>query len=175
MLANAYNDLFYNEKVEYRSINGGRLVFYKRSLDDFDISEILKVESKVLEISLLLGHLEKEGFIYLIEDWSSNEPLQEIGGFIKENLIPIEKQLDSNINNILSRSLNHRIFVNQSLKDLVKSDFKTVEDIALENSYKQIGCAQQQTEIAQKQTRLAFFALILSIISMTISIFRAFC
>lgn len=156
VLVNAYNDIFYAKKVEYQYKGGGKLIFYKKDITDFAVNELFEIENEILEVSLLLNHLEREGLIYLIEDSSDNNKLDIIGGFPTENLVPVGKSLDTNINEILHRSCNHRVFVNQTLKDLAMNDFKTVEDMTLEKA-----CIQ---------TELAWGAVICSVITMVLSL-----
>ena len=190
LLINAYNDIFYSKLVEYQyDKDKSYLVFYRQDVP-FDHNEFLEIENEIMEISLLISYLRSNGLIYLIENTSVNE-LHNSGGFSKDGLKEISMELDKNISKILFESLNHRIFVGNTLRELAAHDYKSIEERTWEEAKaqtqethnmvgeakrqsdaakEQATEAKQQTMIAQKQTKLSYCALILSILSVIISV-----
>ena len=162
VLANAYNDIFYARNVEFNSANGGFLTFWRQKGTPFNANDMLETEHEIIETSLLLEHLDDEGLIYIISDPSSTNQLTSIGGFNTSGLVSISKALDPKISQILLNSLNHRIFVNHTLKELVENNFLTFEEQALIE-------AKKQTKQSMSQTRLSFAAVVIAIISVILS------
>ena len=154
VLINAYNDVFYQRRVEYKN---GQLVFYKDIDDLRHVDDLLAIEKEIIDTSFLIEYLKEERFIYLIDDNSIGDGLKEVGGFIKEGLTPISKDLDKRVCAILDEAMNHRVFVSADLIQLVEDDFKTLEEQALEESRK-------QTEYSRKSFLVAMIALVISII-----------
>lgn len=160
VLANAYNDIFYQRHVKYSK---GKLIFYQEDVNTLnDVDDILSIEKEIIDISFLLDYLIKNRYINVIEDPSSANPLNEIGGFLADGLTPIEKSIDSSVAKILENALNHRVFISEDLIQLVNNDFKTVEEMSLDE-------ARKQTKYSRKSVCYAFFAVIISIIMPIIS------
>ena len=154
VLINVYNDVFYRKNVEYKN---GQLVFYRDidNLNNFD--EILSIEKDILDTSFLIRFLKDNRYIYLIDDYSSGGDIKEVGGFIKDGLTPINKDLDKRACEILEEALNHRVFVSEDLIQLVEDGFKTIEEQALEES-------RLQTSYSRKSFVVAMIALAISLI-----------
>ena len=77
---------------------------------------------------------------------------------------PIQFEFDS------YRLLSSYMMVNQELFELVSNDFKTYEDIQLEEAKKQTKSAQDSLKEAQRQTRWSIGAVCLSILTLIASI-----
>ena len=191
VLINIYNDIYFSRNVEFRyGKDKSDLVFYRADINHISHDELLEIENEIMEISLLISYLQANGLIYLIERTSVNE-LDSVGGFIKDGLTPISMEIDSNIARILHDSLNHRVFVGYTLRELAANDFMSIEERTLveakpqtqethnmvgeakrqaDAANEQAAEAKQQTMIAQKQTKLSYCALILSILSVIISV-----
>lgn len=191
VLINIYNDIYYSRNVEFcYGKDKSDLVFYRADINQVSHDELLEIENEIMEISLLISYLQANGLIYLIENTSVNE-LDSVGGFIKDGLTPISMEIDSNIARILHDSLNHRVFVGYTLRELAVNDFMSIEERTLveakaqtQETHNMVGEAKrqadaaneqateakQQTMIAQKQTKLSYCALILSILSVIISV-----
>ncbi len=153
VLANAYNDIFYQHKVEY---NNGSLIFYSADISKITTNNILAVEKEIIDTSFLLDYLKENRYIHIIEDDSQNQ-LDSIGGFCKDGLQSISKNLDAKTSNIIVEALNHRVFISEDLVQLVNNDFKTIEEMALDE-------AREQTKYSRKSVRYAVIAIILSIV-----------
>lgn len=191
VLINIYNDIYYSRNVEFRyGKDKSDLVFYRADINQVSHDELLEIENEIMEISLLISYLQANGLIYLIENTSVNQ-LDSVGGFIKDGLTPISKEIDSNIARILHDSLNHRVFAGYTLRELAANGFMSIEERTLveataqtQETQKMVGEAKrqadaaneqaaeakQQTMIAHKQTKLSYWALILSIFSVIISV-----
>ena len=153
VLANAYNDIFYRHKVEY---NNGFLIFYSEDISKITADDILAVEKEIIDTSFLLDFLKENRYIHIIDD-DSQDQLDSIGGFFKDGLESISKKLDAKTSEIIVEALNHRVFISEDLVQLVNNDFKTIEEMALDE-------AREQTKYSRKSVRYAFIAIILSII-----------
>ena len=160
VLANAYNDVFYQRRVKYSK---GKLIFYLEDVNTLnDVDDILSIEKEIIDISFLLDYLIKNRYINIIEDPSSADPLEEIGGFLADGLTPIEKPIDSSVAKILENALNHRVFISEDLIQLVNNDFKTVEEMALDE-------ARKQTNYSRRSVLIAILAIVLSVLIPIIS------
>ena len=159
LLINVYMDIFYQHPVEY---NNGSLIFYSQGTHS--AKEILEIEKKIIDISLLLSFLEENRYIYLIDDNSSeSEKLKNVGGYFTEGLKGIGKKLDPKMSKIIENALNHRAFVSEDLIQLVKNDFKTVEEQTLEE-------AKKQSRNSHKSVSIAFIAVVISVLIPILSI-----
>jgi hypothetical protein len=164
VLANAYNDVFYQRRVKY---SNGELVFYLEDTNTLsDVDDILSVEKEIIDISILIDYLIKNRYIIIIEDPSGADPLKEIGGFLTDGLTPVGKKIDTNVAKILDNAMNHRAFVSEDLVQLVQNNFKTVEDMALDE-------ARKQTNYSRKSVIFAIIAAVLSVIIPILSVLLA--
>ena len=155
---NAYNDIFYREKVEFDAqSNDMELVFYTPENADLpDSKRMLDVYYEILEVSLLIDYLKKEGLVYQISMPSTNK-LRCVGGFDKNGLNnKIALPVDPKVGQILLDCMNSPIFVSQTLKDLVANDFLSLEGQSLLE--------------AKKQTKISFITLFLSVIAIIVSL-----
>lgn len=154
VLINVYNDVFYQKKVEY---NKGQLVFYVHDMASISTDIILAIEKDIIDTSFLIEYLKVNRYIYLIDDNSTGDELKSVGGFIKDGLIAISKDLDKRASSILDEAMNRRVFVSNDLVQLVVDNFKTIEDQALEES-------REQTRLSRNSFVLAMIALAISVI-----------
>ena len=193
LLINAYNDIFYSKSVEYQyGKDKSYLVFYRQDVP-FDHNEFLEIENEIMEISLLISYLRSNGLIYLIENTSVNE-LHNSGGFFKDGLKEISMELDKNISKILFESLNHRIFVGNTLRELAANDYKSIEERTLEEAKAQtqethniLGEARRQaesavtqaqeavvqTKMAKSQMHLSYLAILIAIVAIVVGAFSS--
>lgn len=160
---NVYNHIFYREHVEF-DVQKMQLVFYvpEEALSNDNHKKMLDVYYEILEISLLLDYLQKEGLLYQISMQSVNQ-LNKVGGFCKNDLSGISMNIDHQIGQILFRCMNNPIFVSQTLKDLVANNFISLEEQTLLEAVK-------QTQISCRTMVLSVIAIIVSIISIFINV-----
>lgn len=157
VLVNSYNDIFCYRKVEFYYLeNQSKLVFLREKQQDISADEILAIENEIMEISLLIDYLRSNGLIYLIDDDPNKEPETKIDKFDKTGMsVEIQKDLDQKVARQLFESMNHRIFVGQTLKDYVANGFKTIEDQTLEEVRHQTQETKNLVSEAQKQSKAA--------------------
>ena len=164
---NVYNDIFYRKKVEFLyGEDRSYLVFYRQNTSSVTPNELFEIENDIMEVSLLLSYLCDNGLIYLIEDTDTNK-LSKAGGFLKGGLTAISKELDPKISNILFESLNHRVFVGNTLKEIAANKFKSIEERTLEE-------AKRQSASAKRQTRLSYIAILIAIVAPIIGSYISF-
>ena len=174
VLMNAYLDLFYKNQVKYDHASQS-LVFYAKGTGDIDHELFLSIEDTIIEISLLLEWLEDNRYIYLIKD-TDDIGLQTFSGFDEEGLIKVYKKLDPKIDDILLNALNHRIYVSSDLEKLVEDDFRSYEQMMLDEAKDQTQSASDQSKYARiqadesrKQTRNSWIAIGVSILAIIAS------
>ena len=165
VLVNAYNDIFYREKIEYK-INTTHLKFY-RDIDNVSVDEILSIEKEIVIKSLLIKYLVDNRYIFLVNDTTSDQDIT-LGNFLKDGLIPFQKDISPEISEVLSYSALNRIFVSFDLVYLVENGFRTIEDEALEESRK-------QTEKAGETIKLSGWAIFISSVSILVAILVPIC
>lgn len=158
LLVNAYNDIFYQKRVKFtydKTADKQHLVFYRPDVNSFKMEDAGAVENSVLEISLLLDYLQNEKLIYLIEPSSTNT-LYSIGGFNEnDDDVQISAPLDSQVADTLFASMNHRIYIGETLKALVADDFKTADDKLIEETSRLSYQTMQLSSSAEEQLKEA--------------------
>lgn len=157
VLVNCYNDIFYYRKVEFHfDEDQSILVFCKEKQQEISSDNILEIENEIMEVSLLIEYLRKNGLIYLIDDSSREKPKRDIANFDKRNYpYEIQKELDQKVARELYQSMNHRIFVGQTLKDYVANGFKSLDEMALDEARQQTKETCNLLTEARKQSQAA--------------------
>lgn len=115
---------------------------------------IIEIEYNIASISLLIDDLIKNRLITLVKV-GLNVPFSYMP-FRNNNL---HDEIDSSIFDILKDSFYSKVFVSQELHDLVSNDFRTYEDIQLEEARKQTNIANESLKEASKQTKSAYASL----------------
>ncbi len=163
---------FHEENVAFDATTR-EFIFY-RPKEENDNTALLSIEGKIIEATLLLDYLEKEGLIFYIKD--SNGGLDYFGVPKKSNLIDTNttvakcKQVPEGIEGPLMKSMNHRVIVGQTLIDYVENGFKTMEDLQLEEARIQSKTAIESLKEAKKQTWWSIGALIVAVVTMFVTI-----
>ena len=133
-----------------------KMKFNRRLPSHISSDNILEIENEIMEVSLLIDYLRSNGLIYLIEDSKKEKPKRDIANFDKQNYpYEITKELDQKVATELYQSMNHRIFVGQTLKDYVANGFKTIEDLTFEEVRHQTEETKNLVSEAQKQSKAA--------------------
>jgi len=154
---------FHEENVAFDATT--RVFIFYRPKEENDNTALLSIEGKIIEVTLLLDYLEKEGLIFYIKD--SNGGLDYLGVPKNSNLIDTNttvakcKRVPEGIKGPLMKSMNHRVIVGQTLIDYVKKGFKTMEDLQLEE--------------AARQTCYAYWTLVASTLVLLLSLFSSIC
>ena len=157
VLVNCYDDIFYCRKVEFHyDEDQSILVFCKEKQQEISSDNILEIENEIMEVSLLIEYLRRNGLIYLIDDSSRENPNRDIANFDKQNYpYEIQKELDQKVARELYQSMNHRIFVGQTLKDYVANGFKSLDEMALDEARQQTKETCNLLTEARKQSQAA--------------------
>lgn len=144
-----------NYRVSYTT--GADTLDFQREEGNVNIDEIIDIENKALELSLLLDYLEKCGLIKYVNNNVSNgnDDVITVGIRIPENQVYISEQIDPIVTEQLTKAATHRVFVSHTLRELVQNQFKSMEDMMLDEAKKQ-GC-------------LAHTAVIISIVSFVLN------
>ncbi len=159
---NLFNDIFSSKNVGFDG-NNMELVFPYDANGTPPEKEIFPIYNEILERSLLIDYLEKQGLIFLVPPSSTVNDPKTIGNVIR--LDRISMKIDESIGIILLRSLTHTIHVSETLKDYVRCGFKSLEEQALIET-------KTQTKLSQKQTKNSFITIILALIAIIISTFQ---
>lgn len=137
---------------------------------------IMEIENNIASISLLIDDLIKNRLIKLVKVGANLPFLYMV------NKGTIYDKIDSNIFYILKQSFYSKVYISAELKELVSNDFKTYEDIQLEEARKQtesasasLAEARKQTGKAKTQTYLSIIAVVLSVIAIIVSFFVPGC
>lgn len=153
---NAFNDIFVSRDIGFDSTTEMDLVFPYNATGIPSHEELIAVYNDVLERALLIDYLEKDGLVYLVPASTSVNSLTTIGNVVRLNRISM--QIDSSIGDILLKCMNRPLYVSETLKQYVESDFKSLEELSLDES--------------KKQTKYSYRALLLSILAIIISLFQ---
>lgn len=151
---NVFNDIFYSRDVGFIGESTMELVFPR--IENDPIYESLTIYNDILERALLIDYLEKEGLIYIIPTSTSDYECKTIGNVVKLNRTVM--QIDQSIGEILLKCINRSLYVSETLKDYVNNGFKSLEDLALEET--------------KKQTKYSFYAVILAFVAIIISMLQ---
>lgn len=141
-------NIFYNEMLSLGAFycNGALVV------DQTKQNEIRSIEIRIMDVYSLLSFLEINGYI-LLEDYSIPTSADNIPNFIGA---PVVCSISKECKKFIDKSRSNKLFVTTKFKELVSNDFKTYEDIQLEE--------------AKKQTRWSIRAVYLSILTLIASI-----
>ncbi len=155
-------NVFYNELYSLGAFycNGNFVV------DQAKQNEIRSIEIRIMDVYSLLSFLERNGYI-LLEDSSLPTSADNIPNFIGA---PVVCSISKECKKFIDKSRSNKLFVTTKFKELVSNDFKTYEDIQLEEAKKQTESAQESLKEAQRQTRWSKGAVYLSILTFIASI-----
>ena len=129
---NAFNDIFVSRDIGFDSTTEMDLVFPYNATGIPSHEELIAVYNDVLERALLIDYLEKDGLVYLVPASTSVNSLTTVGNVVRLNRISM--QIDSSIGDILLKCMNRPLYVSETLKQYVESDFKSLEELSLDES-----------------------------------------
>lgn len=190
-LSMVYNHIFWSNMASYDS---GTLYWpYENCYDEASIN----FYREVLETTILLKQLEENRYIHIMDkSMDSNKIKAHYCCYDKPSPKIYSLKLSPEISQIFDDANNKQLFVSQRLRTLVENDFKTYEDIQLEEAQKQTKAshesleearkqtesanksleeARKQTKSAKRQTWLSIGAVILSVLAIIASIFVPRC
>lgn len=164
-LSSIFLHIFWNNKASY---NSGSLYLPYDNCNDEDSINFYR---EILETTILLKQLEENRYIHIMEKSMDSNKLK--GRYIcSDKPLPqgYTLKLSPEVSQIFDDANNKQLFVSQRLRILVSNNFKTYEDIQLEEAKKQTESAQKSLKEAQRQTRWSIGAVCLSILTLIASI-----
>ena len=149
-LSMVYNHIFWSNMASYDS---GTLYWpYENCYDEASIN----FYREVLETTILLKQLEENRYIHIMDkSMDSNKIKAHYCCYDKPSPKIYSLKLSPEISQIFDDANNKQLFVSQRLRTLVENDFKTYEEIQLEEAQKQTNIANESLEEARKQTESA--------------------
>lgn len=140
-------NVFYNELYSLGAFyyNGNFVV------DQAKQNEIRSIEIRIMDVYSLLSFLEINGYI-LLEDYSIPTSADNIPNFIGA---PVVCSISKECKKFIDKSRSNKLFVTTKFIELVSNDFKTYEEIQLEEAQEQTKIASESLEEARKQTTSA--------------------
>ena len=160
---------FIEEKVLFNACDEGEpCLYFYRNENKFNCNEVDDFFYRLVEFVVLIQILKDNGLIYLFEDdrelltfpnLDNNNNKLFYEKCAQNGLVPIKNKLDGNVAKLLLKCINSSVYVSQSLIDLVKNDFLSVEEKNLEEAKVQTKFAIDNLEEAKKQTKFSIQSL----------------
>ena len=120
-------------------------------VDKKDEEKLPLIEMKIMDVYSLLSFLERNGYI-LLEDCSLLTSACNIPNFIENS---IKCSLSKECGEFIEKTRSRKLFITTKFIELVSNDFKTYEEIQLEEAQEQTKIASESLEEARKQTTSA--------------------
>lgn len=131
-------------------------VFYYYSNNN-DLNNLTSAEQELIDTTLLLQYLDRLNLLVFTEDCEECIGINNArSGTSQKKIIPQEIQL------LIKRYLNCKIYISSLLIDIVENDFKSLEELALDE-------AKKQTFKTKKQIRNSWIAIGVSILAVILS------
>lgn len=169
---NAFDYIFQNNKIELHSQNPDELIFYFENQNSIDIDKCTAISKELIEIGVLIEYLRQEGLIVKYSIGTATSQNSSIAYQHSNYQHPLSVEIPSKIGEILLSCATTPIFVTENLIELVNNDFKTYEDISLEEARKQTEKAKIQTDNSFKAIKIAFASIIVSLVTFLISLLK---
>ena len=168
VLTNVFADVLFGNGVAV-NLDSGDILYNHEKYKNID--DILSIQRIIIKRALLIKYLEEHNYIYIIND--SPETIPFIGDKFNDSIV---QKLPTDIADIIRRT-TYRIYADSSLQAFTNQNFKTTDEIIIEESKLQTEYAKiqseeskKQTQSAQKQTILSWIALVCAIITAIASI-----
>ena len=158
LAANLFKGIFQRRGIGYVT-DSHKLSFYRQG-GDIDESKIIEITDKIIEVSLLLDYLEREGMIAYVQDtrpMPSGIGIQEKEELHNSGLVEITKDLSPEAEAQLLKALKHRVIAGQTLQEYVANGYQSYEDLQLAEAKK-----------IAKWARYSFFAIIAALLLMAL-------
>lgn len=139
------------DEIEYRCF------FY----DSFERWQ--KVQNDIIDVAYLLFDLEKEGYIGYYAN-KTYEPLESFNIYCDGKITPRRVPISSVVLETLSKDVRCDLRINQSLYELVENNFKTYEELQLDEARIQSKKAIESLKEAKKHTHIAWLTVFVALI-----------
>lgn len=163
-LIGAENALFYSVSAVFEDITNGIEIDtngYVRA--DKIETNVLSKQIQITHATLLLQWLAENRYIWITSYGLPELELKKEISFKYGTPFPIPPEVFK----LYKQYYSCAVFVSPELVELVKNEFKTYEDFALDE-------AKKQTENARKESRKSWFAIIVSIITLLASLYMVY-
>ena len=127
-----------------------------------NIKTITSICNEIYEVSFLIDYLSDNGLVRkIIYDkekdlrWNDGNDYAELG------LKSLRYEIGANVASALIECMNCPVYVSQTLKDIVANDFKSIDELALDE--------------AKKQTKLAWWTALFAFATIIVSVFLSKC
>ena len=159
--------------VFYGELSSLGAYYYKGAfvVDEKNKEKLPSIEMKIMDVYSLLSFLERNGYI-LLEDYSIPTSACNIPNFIEN---PFGCSLSKECREFIEKTRSRKLFITTKFIELVSNDFKTYEEIQLEEAKKQTESASASLAEAREQTGKAKTAVVLSGLAIIVSIFVPRC
>lgn len=164
---NAFDYIFQNNNIEIHSQNPDELIFYFKDAGSVERDKIISISKELIEIAALIEYLIQEGLILNYNIGTITNQNLSITYQHNKCTFPLSVKIPSYIGMTLLSCTANPIFIVENLKELVNNNFKTFEDLSLEESKK-------QTENSLKALRLSFISIVISLITLFVSFLNDF-
>lgn len=150
-------------------------LYREKGAEKLDFSERLRKINQFYEHYFLLERLADNNLIsvFSLEGQLEKEifPKNDDNNLELDFLVPINTEQALFINKLV----NGQVFVTQTLRDLVRNDFKSLEEQTLEEAKAQTDLAQASLSEAKKQTCRSLGAVIVAVVGIIVSVCLSKC
>lgn len=148
------------DKIGIDFVNG-YLLYYT---DAINFLPLTQAEQDLIDITLLLQYLDETGYLV----FTKTDALGSIN--IKQGVLCEKKQLSDEVAYLIKNYADSKIYITSTMIELVKNDFKSLEEQMLDEAKQQTGEAKQQTDETIKQRRMSCITIALSVFSIIASV-----
>ena len=134
------------------------LTFLVANQNQINLNAIQNIKQSLYELALLLEYLTKEGLLYKIQIPNHSNTYYYDPYGIPPGATTAVLQLESCISDFLVSCINEPVYVGETLKELSKNNFVSVEERALEE-------AKKQTKTSLHSLYIAIVALLVAVLS----------
>lgn len=159
---NAFDYIFQSNNIEMHPQNPDELIFYFKNQCSIDLDKIISISKELIEIAVLIQYLQQEGLILNYNIGTTKNLNNSIAYQHNKYTFPLSVKIPSDIGITLLSCNTNPIFIVENLKELVNNNFKTFEDLSLEESRK-------QTENSFKAVRLSLVSIVISLITLLLT------
>ena len=157
---NLFNDIFQSGDVGF-DYKKSSLFFKLNNRQKPSVGFMLGVYNVILERVMLLDYLQSEGLVYIVHMATSTNTSYAIG--LNGNSNPVvQHSIEPSIARSLLKFINDPIYVGETLKAYVDSDFRSIDELSLDEAKKQTAESKCQTYLSLFAVAISFVALILS-------------
>lgn len=168
---NLLDQMFFKYRMSYDGTLTPKLIFYRPTVQSISIDEINQIYNEIYEKSLVIAYLVEQGLIKTTQ--VSNASTYDVIAH-SANEIPVGYAIDQDVAKAIELSRNCYVYVGETLKELVRNGFKTIDDLALEESRRQTKSSKKSVRISGCSTLIAFVALLVAVLTLLVAFLTLF-